>query len=193
MRYLIATICLLLAAAPAFACLEGYTSVPLVVTGKVSPGETFRRDISPGFYFAAGSLPRELVKVPETQKLHIYFWLTPDAKGWRLHIGPEQDMMPDYIGVTALPFSQPFGLSAANPAKAVRFCFTMESRDYEAAVGEVKASGESAIIDIMSAQCEKNDEGIGHGVLNASALPGGSVRFEANLKIPVYTTDCPAR
>lgn len=192
-HYLIATLCLLLAASPASACLEGYTSVPLVVTGKVAPGGTFRRDISPGFYFAAGNLPHELVKVQEARNLHTYLWLTPEAKGWQLHIGPKQGMMPDYIAVTALPFSQPISFSTTKPAKGTRFCFTMEPRDYDAAVRDVNASGESRIIDILSTQCEKNDKGVGRGVLNATALPGGSMRFEANLKIPVYTTDCRAR
>jgi hypothetical protein len=193
MHRVIFTLCLLLAASSAFACLEGYTSLPLVVTGKVVPGKTVRKEISPGFYFAAGKWPENPVKVAKTPDPHIYLWLMPEGNGWLLRIGPTQAMMPDYITVTALPFSHPIGFSAAKPAKRVRFCFTMEPRDYEAAVNDVKASGESGIIEILSAECEKNDEGVGHGILTTSALLGGSLRFEADLNIPVYTTDCPAR
>jgi hypothetical protein len=193
MRRVILTLSLLFAASPAFACLESYTSLPLVISGKVPPGKTVGKEISPGFYFAAGKWPGELVKVAKTPDPHIYLWLIPEGNGWLLRIGPAPAMVPDYITVTALPFSHPIDFSAAKPAKRVRFCFTMEPRDYDAAVKDVKASGESGIIDILSAQCEKNDEGVGRGILTTSALPGGRVRFEADLNIPVYTTDCPAR
>jgi hypothetical protein len=192
MRRVILTLCLLFAASPAFACLESYTSLPLVVTGKVAPGKTFRKEISPGFYFAAGRWPEKLVKVARTPAPPVYLWVIADVNGWLLRIGPAPAMMPDYISVTT-PFSHPISFSAAKPAKRLQFCFTMEPRDYEAAVKDVKASGESGIIDILSAQCEKDDEGAGRGILTTSALPGGSSRFEVDLNIPVYTTDCPAR
>lgn len=190
MRFLIPALCFLLARSPVFACLEGYTRVTHVVTGRVAVGHTFKQDISPAFYFAAGK------KVVQTPDPHIYLWLTPQSRGaWALRIGPKEEMSPDYIAVTALPFPPPLVLSAANLTRGVEFCFTMEKKDYEVAVKEVMGSGKSGIVEILSAQCKANDEGIGHGIITTtkSGLPRGELDFEADLEIPVHTTDCPKR
>lgn len=112
----------------AFACAEGYQLTPLEFSGEVKAGESFKREISPDFYFFQKD--GKQTKIPiKNKKFHTYFLLEPTGYGWWMYIN--SDKGDDFI----YPFNLPYRFGSV--------------QNFDGAYGDTTDSGEIREFDFV--------------------------------------------